>query len=77
VLLESVGVRSTQRLALGEVGGGVVAFTWPGELVPQARHLYENKRAPQTSMSRLGRGRRTPRSVMRGGGHCVPSRPPC
>jgi hypothetical protein len=53
VLLESVGVRSTQRLALGEVGGGVVAFTWPGELVEQARHLYESKRAPRL----LGAGR--------------------
>lgn len=47
VLLESAGVRSTQRLALGEVGGGVVAFTWPGELVSQAKHLYESKRAPR------------------------------
>lgn len=45
VLLEGVGVRSTQRLALGDIGGGIVAFTWPGELVPQARHLYDNTRA--------------------------------
>lgn len=45
VLLDGIGVRSTQRLALGDVGGGVVAFTWPGELVPQARHLYDSGRA--------------------------------
>jgi hypothetical protein len=27
------------------VGGGIVAFTWPGELKPQARRLYDGGRA--------------------------------
>lgn len=46
VLLDhAFGVRSTQRLALGDVGGGVVAFTWPAELVPQANYLYSVDRA--------------------------------
>ena len=40
-------VRSTQRLALGDVGGGVVLLTWPAELVPQAHYLYDGKRAPR------------------------------
>jgi hypothetical protein len=39
------GVRSTQRLALGNVGGGIVVFTWPGELQPQAKYLYTGDRA--------------------------------
>jgi hypothetical protein len=45
VLLDGVGVRSTQRLALGDVGGGIAAFTWPAELQPQARYLYRGERA--------------------------------
>lgn len=39
------GVRSTQRLEVGELGGAVVAGLWPGELVPQARYLYAEGRA--------------------------------
>lgn len=39
------GVRSTQRLALADVGGGVVAGLWPAELMPQARYLYSEGRA--------------------------------
>jgi hypothetical protein len=46
VLLDKVaGVRSTQRLALGDVGGGVALFTWPAELQPQATYLYKGDRA--------------------------------
>lgn len=47
VLLDELGVRSTQRLALADVGGGVVAFTWPGELSGQARYLYAAGRASE------------------------------
>ena len=47
LLDEGAGVRSTQRLALGDVGGDVVAFTWPAELVPQARYAYDGERAPR------------------------------
>jgi hypothetical protein len=48
VMLDAgVGVRSTQRLALGDVGGVVVAFTWPAELRPQAQYLYDGERAPR------------------------------
>lgn len=39
------GVRSTQRLALGDVGGSVVVLTWPAELQPQAKYLYKSDRA--------------------------------
>jgi hypothetical protein len=45
VLLAGHGVRSTQRLALGDVGGGLVAALWPGELKPQALHLYRAGRS--------------------------------
>jgi hypothetical protein len=46
-MLRAAGVRSTQRLALGEVAGGVVAFTWPAELIDQAEYLYDGARAPR------------------------------
>src|SRR5437016_13356298 len=45
VRLDRAGVRSTQRVAMGDVGGGIVAFTWPGELTAQARYLYDGGRA--------------------------------
>lgn len=45
VVLETLGVRSTQRLALADVGGDVAAFTWPGELARQAHYLYAAGRA--------------------------------
>src|SRR5947209_4911426 len=45
ILLEPAGVRSTQRLLLGDVGGGVAAFTWPAELQAQALYLYCEGRA--------------------------------
>jgi hypothetical protein len=39
------GARSTQRLALGDVGGGLVAALWPAELKSQALYLYADGRA--------------------------------
>jgi hypothetical protein len=38
-------VRSTQRLALGDVGGSVVVGFWPAELKSQAEYLYAGGRA--------------------------------
>jgi hypothetical protein len=35
-----LGFRSTQRLRVSDVDGGVTAATWPAELAPQARYLY-------------------------------------
>ena len=35
-----LGFRSTQRLRLSDLAGGVAVVTWPAELAPQARHLY-------------------------------------
>jgi hypothetical protein len=40
VLLETFGVRSTQRLALSGYGGDVVGALFPAELKPQAEYLY-------------------------------------
>jgi hypothetical protein len=34
------GFRSTQRLRLADLDGGVTLVTWPAELQPQARYLY-------------------------------------
>jgi hypothetical protein len=45
VMLKSAGVRSTQRLAIGSPGGGIVVCTWPAELQPQAKYLYQAGRA--------------------------------
>jgi hypothetical protein len=38
-LLKTAGVRSTQRLGLGEVDSGIAALTWPAELVEQRTHF--------------------------------------
>jgi hypothetical protein len=35
-----LGFRSTQRLWISDLAGGVVMATWPAELAPQARYLY-------------------------------------
>jgi hypothetical protein len=35
-----LGFRSTQRLWIGDVPGGVAVATWPAELARQARYLY-------------------------------------
>ena len=59
-MLKAAGVRSTQRLALGEVGGGIVALTWPAELVAQA-HYSTRASVPRSSSKqpRPGNGRCT------------------
>ncbi len=44
VEIVDLGIRSTRRLAICDHGGGVVAFTWPAELKPQALHLYSEGR---------------------------------
>jgi hypothetical protein len=44
VLIDGLGVRSTHRLAIGGVGGGVALFTWPAELKKQALYLYGSGR---------------------------------
>ena len=38
--LGRLGFRSTQRLWIGDVAGGVAVATWPAELKPQACYLY-------------------------------------
>jgi hypothetical protein len=40
VHLGRLGFRSTQRLWIGDVPGGVAVATWPAELKPQACYLY-------------------------------------
>jgi len=35
-----LGFRSTQRLRVSDLDGGVTVATWPAELAPQARYLY-------------------------------------
>jgi hypothetical protein len=44
VLLEKHGIQSVQRLALGDIGGGIVVALWPAELKAQADHIYSNGR---------------------------------
>lgn len=45
VLLDKhLGVRSTQRFALADVGGGIEVALWPGELKSQAEYLYDDGR---------------------------------
>jgi hypothetical protein len=39
-LEERLGFRSTQRLWISDLAGGVVVATWPAELARQARYLY-------------------------------------
>jgi hypothetical protein len=52
VLLDKhAGVQSTQRLALGDAGGGIVVALWPAELKPQADYLYTNGRGKAMVMA--------------------------
>jgi hypothetical protein len=44
VLLEDHGVRSAQRVALGDIGGAIVVGLWPAELKRQAGYLYSDGR---------------------------------
>ena len=46
-MLNAAGVLSTQRLGLGDVGGGVAVFNWPAELRDQARYFYSGDRGPR------------------------------
>jgi hypothetical protein len=39
-LKDKLGFRSTQRMVIRDVAGGVVVATWPAELAVQARYLY-------------------------------------
>lgn len=50
------GFRSTQRLRLGDLGGGVTLVTWPAELQPQARYLYGNRLGSDLVTAALERG---------------------
>jgi hypothetical protein len=43
VHLGRLGFRSTQRLWIGDVPGGVAVATWPAELKPQACYLYSRR----------------------------------
>jgi O-acetyl-ADP-ribose deacetylase len=45
VRLDQHGVRSTQRLALDDIGGSLLAGLFPAELKPQALYLYAVGRA--------------------------------
>ena len=40
VHLGRLGFRSTQRVRIGDIPGGVAVATWPAELKPQAFYLY-------------------------------------
>lgn len=56
VLLDKhIGVRSTQRLALADVGGGIEVAFWPAELKSQAEYLYRDGRG--TAMVAAARSR--------------------
>lgn len=56
LLDEHAGVRSTQRLALGDVGGGIVVALWPAELKPQADYLYREGRGKAMVLAARSRG---------------------
>lgn len=63
VLLDKhLGVRSTQRLALADIGGGIEVALWPGELKSQAEYLY-----------RAGRGKAMVSAARSCGWHVRPS----
>jgi hypothetical protein len=50
------GFRSTQRLRLSGLGGGVAVVTWPAELQPQARYLYGGRLGSALVAAAAGRG---------------------
>jgi hypothetical protein len=56
VLLAGSGVVSTQRLALGDIGGGLIAALWPAELKQQAKYLYAEGRAEALIAAALSAG---------------------
>jgi hypothetical protein len=56
VLLEGHGIRSTQRVALGDIGGGIVVALWPAELKRQADYLYSEGRGSAMVLAARDRG---------------------
>lgn len=56
VLLDEYGIASSQRLAIGDVGGNVVAALWPAELKEQAVYLYGNGLGTSTTAHARERG---------------------
>jgi hypothetical protein len=56
VRLDEHGLRSIQRLALADVGGGILAALWPAELAPQARYLYGGHRGGALVQAARGEG---------------------
>jgi hypothetical protein len=56
VMLDEHGVRSTQRLAIGDVGGNAVVALWPAELKEQAKYLYGQRLGRPMIAAARGRG---------------------
>jgi hypothetical protein len=51
-----LGFRSTQRLWIGDVSGGVMVGTWPAELARQARYLYGGRLGSALVAAAIDRG---------------------
>jgi len=49
-------IRSTQRIAVADVGGSVIAGFWPAELKPQAQYLYSRDRGRALIQEARARG---------------------
>lgn len=56
VLLELFGIRSAQRLLVGDVGGSIVVAFWPAELKPQAEFLHREGRGEAMVGAAVDRG---------------------
>jgi len=56
VMLDEIGVQSAQRLAIGDVGGNVVAALWPADLKEQAKYLYGTRLGRPTIAAARKRG---------------------
>lgn len=56
VRLDEARVRSTQRLALADIGGGIAVALWPAELQAQAEFLYQQGRAGRLIAAARERG---------------------
>jgi hypothetical protein len=54
--LERLGFRSTQRLQLTDLAGGVALVTYPAELQPQARYLYGGRHGSALVAAAVERG---------------------
>jgi hypothetical protein len=55
-LEDRLGFRSTQRLRISDLAGGVVVATWPAELARQARYLYSRGRGSALVAAAIERG---------------------